>query len=220
MLDDLLSSAGIDRPLDADRLRRVIDLAGERGVLRPVLVDLAAEGAPVEAELVEVQRLRELTAADEARVVSLLDDAGVRGARSLPLPVEDELRRLVRLRVPDMNVASRVVCVLETDGMRRSGPTSEAAWRFFRRTNGSVTLTCSDHRPTQVEIIWRTRVEVTSGRRARIRRVFVPDQADFDAVTLPARLWPLYALVRPFRLVSTRSARLRRSASGAEPGRS
>lgn len=204
MLDDLLTATRIRRPLDPDTLTRVLAVAVQRRTLRPVLVDLAAEGAAVEAELAAVQRLRELAATDGVQVMELIDRAGVRGARTLPLPVEDELLRLVRVRVPDVRVASRVVGVLEADGMRRWGPTSDSAWRFFRRTHGSVTLTCLDSRPTRVEIIWHTRPEPAGGWRAKVRKVFVPVQADFDAITLPGPLWPLYALVRPIRLVLTK----------------
>lgn len=204
MLDDLLSATGIDRPLDEAALTRVLAAAVQRRTLRPVLVDLAAEGAPVDDELTAVQRLRDLAAADAVHVVDVLDRAGVRGARSLPLPVEDELLRLVRIRVPDERVATAAVRALEADGMRRWGPTGEGAWRAYRRSHGSVTLTCLDERPTRAEVVWHTRADTVTGWRRVLRTAFVPTQADFDTVALPGPLWPLYSVLRPLRLVLAR----------------
>jgi hypothetical protein len=213
MLDQLLSDLGLARPLDEAQRARLLVAAAQRRCLRPVLVELAAEGAPVDDDLAAVQRLRELAAVDADEVATTLADAGVR-ARTLPLGVEDELLRLVRLKLPDVSAASHAIDVLEADGMRRWGPTGAGAWRSYRRSHGRVTLTRLDDRPTRVEVVWRDEPTPRSGVLGRLQRVLTPGQADFDAVALPGFLWPLYQLVRPVRLVLTKLG-LRR---GETPG--
>lgn len=213
MLDQLLSDLGLARPLDEAQRARLLVVAAQRRCLRPVLVELAAEGAPVEDDLAAVQHLRELAAIDADAVATTLADAGVK-ARTLPLGVEDELLRLVRLKLPDVRSASQAIDVLEADGMRRWGPTGAGAWRSYRRSHGRVTLTRLDDRPTRVELVWRDEPAPRSGLLGRLQRLLTPGQADFDAVALPGFLWPLYLLVRPVRLVLTKLG-LRR---GATPG--
>jgi protein-L-isoaspartate O-methyltransferase len=204
MLDDLLAAEGVARPLGADTLSELMTLAAQRRMLRPVLVELADEGYPVEHELAAVQRLRDLAATDAAAVVELLSSAGVSGAQVLALPVEDELLRLVRVRMPDGREALRAVEALEADGMRRWGPSSAGAWNAHLRTHHGVTLTCLDERPTRVELIWRSPPD-TAGRWQRsVRKLLVPTQADFDTVALPGWSWPVYWLVRPARLLLSR----------------
>ncbi len=213
MLEQLLTELGIARPIDDGGRTRLLVAAVQRRCLRPVLVELAAEGAPVDDQLVAVQRLRDLAAIDADEVATVLADAGGR-ARTLPLGVDDELLRLVRLRLPDVRAATRAVEVLEASGMRRWGPTGTGAWRSYQRSHGRVTLTRLDDRPTRVELVWRDEPEPRGGLLGKLQRALTPGQADFDAVALPGFAWPIYWLVRPLRLLLSRVG-LRR---GATPG--
>ncbi len=102
--------------------------------------------------------------------------------------------------------------------MRRWGPTGAGAWRSYRRTHGSVTLTRLDERPTRVELVWRNEPAPKSGLVGAVARLLTPGQADFDAISLPGPLWPLYWLVRPIRLVLAKLGIRRGAAPGDDLG--
>ena len=82
MLDQLLSDLGLARPLDEAQRARLLVAAAQRRCLRPVLVELAAEGAPVDDDLAAVQHLLELAAIDADAVATTLAEAGVRARTS------------------------------------------------------------------------------------------------------------------------------------------
>ncbi len=217
MLEQLLTELDVARPIDDAGRTRLLVAAVQRRCLRPVLVELAAEGAPVDDQLAAVQRLRDLAAIDADDVAAVLAEAGVR-ARTLPLGVDDELLRLVRLKLPDVRATTRAVEVLEASGMRRWGPTGNGAWRSYQRSHGRVTLTRLDDQPTRVELVWRDEPGPRDGLMGKLQRALTPGQADFDAVALPGFAWPIYWLVRPVRLLLSRMGVRRRATPGDDLG--
>lgn len=200
MLDKLLTNLGFTVPLDDHEIERVMVDAIHARRLRPVLMELVASGHDVSEHLRACEELISLTAAAAERVVDMLGASGVKSS-SIPPTADDELLRRARVRVPAGNAATRAVEVLERDGrLRRIGPTKTSAWNSHMRTNTSVLLDPLDDDPTMIELVWAS----DAPRLPRLRRLVTPTQADFDVVDLPDRLWPLYHLVRPPRLVLQR----------------
>jgi hypothetical protein len=199
-VDDLLADLGVtsgDEFDDAARAAVLVE-AIRRRQLPAVLRALDAAGQPVDSELEACRAIVEETAAEQRRLAGLLADAGV-PVTSPPVDSEDELLRLVRFQLTGHSTADAAVDALEHAGYRRWGPSTGGAWEAVKRLQPGVSLTRLDDDPTRVELWWRTPSE-----QSRIRKLLTPNEADYQLITLPRRLWPLYGAVRPLRLVAER----------------
>ena len=192
--------------------QRLVD-AIQDGCLRQVLRELSALlpqlDRPAQARVAEAaDALAAIDAAVDAerlRLVQRLTGSGVGVRAPLHHPTDRPLH-IVTLRVarPEVPLAA---AELERAGYRRLGPAGDAAWRAFRAVQGGCTFVAVDGAdPFRVELRWAERPVATRGL---IGRLLTPNQADFDAVTLPVRLWPVYTLVHVVCLTARRFQRRR-----------
>ena len=182
------------------------------GRLRPVLQELRDRlpglAPPARARVREATEalaaIDAAVAAERRRLVERLDARSVRARPPRSKPPDRPLR-VVALAVAPGDVATATE-VLEAAGYRRLGPTGAAAWRAFRATRGECDFVRVGPEPFRLQLSW-TRPLAARGLAGRL---LAPHASDFDAVSLPAWLWPGYSLVRlvllPLRRLRPRHA--------------
>jgi hypothetical protein len=188
---DPLSSAEVDEAIteaiQAGSLNELIGalLADSNRLSPPARLRVMAADEAVEAIEMDVD--------DECRrLTALLDARGIRATSAdhrsgRPL-------HLVALQVErdDVSEAARLIV---SAGYRRLGARGDAAWRSMRATRSGCSFVPIDDAPFQVELGWPGGVPP-----GFVSRLLAPHDTDFDAVTLPVRLWPVYSLVHLVRL--------------------
>lgn len=152
-----------------------------------------------DGDRVLVERLKEcLTAIATERAartdaaVFALQEAGIPAA-TIPFAGDDPVIPNVAIRVGPRE-ATRAVETLESAGYGRDAPTDPGPWASYRRTLPAVRLVPTDDRPGCIEVRWK------EGGGRPIHRLLHPVDSDWEAVTVPATLWPLYHLVHLVRL--------------------
>lgn len=196
-----------------------IEAVGERladaiqdGRLRETLTELRAPDSRLTTEAREmvaraaavVDAIDTAVATERARLVHELTARGVTPGPSPVTPTTRPLHIVSFSIAPDL--VDQATDVLTRCAYRRLAPSAPAAWRAFRATRGTCTFVGPDRDPFRVELTWSTRPVASRGA---LGRLLAPQPSDFDAVTLPAPLWPLYTLVRLLRLPARRWRRHR-----------
>ncbi len=118
-------------------------------------------------------------------------------------------RHSATLLLADADAALAAARVLEAQGYRPWEPIDGPAEPVLRRFRSTLTVARTDDVTIVLELRWPG-----SPIAARLPTMLVPNENDYEAIVLPAALWPLYLLVRPLRLVAERLG-LRRSADHA-----
>ena len=124
-------------------------------------------------------------------------------------------------------------------GFRRADQWTAAAWKSSLRYATSMSFIRPDENATRIDLHWRIRgfrkaeSEVSCvfqrakgympnvndipkrgfGRRLHLGPLFTPGRGDWLAASLPQPLWPLYSLIRPFRLIMDRMGNRRSGGS-------
>lgn len=151
-------------------------------------------------------RIGESTRAERDRLVTLLDAEEVQVTATA---VSDQ-RHTVEIDVAPAD-APQAAAALEAAGFRTSCSFARGAAESMWRTGDSQVYTRDGEATTVVDLRWRRR------RGGRLRRLFGPTRADWDAVELPTALWWAYSLVRPVRLVAERLGLRSADHSALEP---
>lgn len=148
--------------------------------------------------------------AEERRVVSLLAEQGV------PATVEtapvDRQNHTMHLAVGDVDDAFRVADVLAGDGFERWENWTGGAAESFRRSATQLTMARTEAVTVVIRVAWRS-----ADHGSLVQRALTPTAGDWGMVSLPARLWPVYRFVRPFRLVVERLGLRRHNEVGLGP---
>ena len=139
------------------------------------------------------QRIRTSNEEERDRLLRVLGDAGV---PVVAVSVSDQ-RHTLEIEVAPAD-APGAMAALEGDGFRTSCSFGPGALESMWRTGDSQVLTRDGAATTVVQLRWRQR------RDGRLRRLFGPSRADWDAVALPTWLWWGYSIVRPFRFLAER----------------
>lgn len=147
----------------------------------------------VAAVLTTSQRIRTANEAERDRIEAMLGDAGVPVAHTW---VSDQ-RHAVRIEVSPSDAPEAAV-ELQRVGFRSIRSWTAGALESLQRTADVQVFTRDGAASTVVELRWRER------RRGRLHRLLGPTPADWDAITLPTRLWWGYSIVRPIRLLAER----------------
>jgi hypothetical protein len=152
------------------------------------------------------RQIRATNEAERDRLCELLVAAGVSvGATS----VSDQ-RHTLRIEVAPAD-APGAAAVLRAAGFRSSRSWTAGALESWRRVGDTQVFTFDGPATTVVQLRWRQR------RRGRLQQLFGPTPADWDAVSLPTRLWWAYSLGRPVRLVAERLGLRSADHSALEP---
>ena len=151
-------------------------------------------------------RIRASNEAELGRLVSMLDDAGVPVAAST---VSDQ-RHTVEIDVTPAD-APQAAAALLGNGFASSCSFEGGALESMWRTGDSQVFTRDGVATTVVQLRWRQR------RTGRLRRLFGPSRADWDAVDLPTWLWWGYSIVRPIRFAAERLGLRSADHSALEP---
>ena len=129
-------------------------------------------------------------------IVGTLADQGIAPTTE---PIVEPLlqRHTAEFEMADADQAKAAAKALEAEGFDVWEPTTRGAGRVHEFCHSVLTLA----RTTDVTVAVRLR---WPSPNQRIPGAFVPNQADFAAVDLPAALWPIYFAVRPARLLAER----------------
>ncbi len=152
------------------------------------------------------RRIRTSNEAERDRLVMLLSDAGVAVTDT---SVSDQ-RHTLRLEVAPGD-AVLAAAVLRTAGFDTSRSWTAGALQSWWRVGDSQVFTFDGPATSVVQLRWRQR------RRGRLQQLFGPTPADWDAVSLPKRLWWAYSIVRPIRLLAERLGLRSADHSALEP---
>lgn len=151
-------------------------------------------------------RIRAANEAERDRLVELLSAAGVPVAAT---SVSDQ-RRTVRVEVVPVD-APHAAAVLRDAGFQSSRSWTAGALQSWWRAGDTQVFTFDGPATIVVQLRWRQR------RRGRLQQLFGPTPADWDVVSLPARLWWAYSIVRPVRLLAERLGLRSTDHSALEP---
>ncbi len=109
--------------------------------------------------------------------------------------------RLMQIYSFDLEVESddldQAMAVFAEQGYLHWSPDTGGAWQAFKRLNHRMELITTDTVTTRLNVSWRQPLATT-----KLSRIFRPRTADMQRVHLPDALWPLYYLVRPFRVLA------------------
>jgi hypothetical protein len=145
-------------------------------------------------------------AAEQDRVIALLQDAGIDAAPKRDQASGNQFHSFeLRVAPGDLEAA---LAVADSEGFRRWAPTHGGGWESYRRTHTDVTLIRTDDVTTRWVLRWSD-----AKRSGRLQNLLQPSGVDYGLIDLPTRLWPLYHLIRPLRLVFERLLRFRRQAA-------
>ena len=143
------------------------------------------------------RNIGERVGSEVAWVVKRLAEAGItatpEGDPGAPQP-----RHAAVLSLGDAEAALAAAEVLAGEGFLPWEPVSGAGRHIHRRFGSDLTLA----RTTDVTLVITLRRPSSSPRR--LPKALLPTANDFDLVTLPGPLWPLYFIIRPVRLVLER----------------
>ena len=106
---------------------------------------------------------------------------------------------LIELSAPDAPTARRIVDLLEADRYVSWRDLEGGAARSFFATRDELTLVRTEGTAFTVRMSWPA-----AKLAERLPSALLPAQPDWEAISLPERLWPLYFLVRPVRLIRDR----------------
>lgn len=179
--DSQLIEAVHDRTLVAWATSRAANDAND-AVAQSVLTTCSTIGSQVRDEL--------------ARLDTLIASAGLTADLVAGGDGSEQIHA-IDARVDSYDTARRVADVAETVGYRRWGPAWEGgAEQSFRRTSRVLTLALSGDVTRVLSLRWPS-----TSKLNRLPSVIRPNAADWEFVSLPGFLWPLYFLIRPVRLV-------------------
>ncbi len=139
------------------------------------------------------------TGAEVARALEHLRERGIE-AQPEGDPQAPSQRRAAAITVGSSDEGLAAVRHLEDLGYRSWDPLAGAAQAIHRRFRSNVTLA----RTTDATMVLDVRWPSPSGLAGRLPGFLIPNENDYDALTLPAALWPLYLLARPLRLLVER----------------
>jgi len=150
----------------------------------------------------EVQRIcgaiGDRLAAELSEVIAHLDQAGI-AASSVGDLATPKQRHVGALTVADSSTAMAAVETLNAIGYQ-SWETTEGPGRAINlRFRAELTLAKTTDVTVALNLRWPA-----NGVAGAVPSALVPNANDFDTVSLPASLWPLYFLVRPVRLMVER----------------
>ncbi|MFK7917753.1 MAG: cyclopropane-fatty-acyl-phospholipid synthase family protein [Ilumatobacter sp.] len=125
-------------------------------------------------------------------------------------------RHEVRIEVDSFATAAAAAAALEPLGFEQWERWTGAASRSFAAHGTHLTVARTRAHSEVLRISWRT--EPSTGRvRRLLRSLLRPTQGDWAMTSLPVRLWPLYSILRPVRLVLERTGRRDPHAAGLGP---
>ena len=134
-----------------------------------------------------------------SRLDALIASAGLK-AHLAPAGDGSDQIHAIDAKVDSYDTARRVADVAQTLGYRRWGVAYVGgAEQSFKRMSRVLTLAL----PGDVTRVFSVRWPSTS-KLNRVPSALRPNAADWDFVSLPSFLWPLYFLLRPIRLVLER----------------
>ena len=135
---------------------------------------------------------------DVSSVIDHLAETGI-DATIVGDPTAAGQRHGATISVADADTAMSAVEAMTKLGYVAWDAIGGAAGTVLRRFKGEITMA----RTTDVTVAIGVRWPVASAA-ARVPEALVPNENDFDLVSLPNALWPAYFLIRPARLVAER----------------
>ncbi len=101
----------------------------------------------------------------------------------------------------------RAISLLGARGFRTQRELSSGGVKALSKVGSEIILVPDSSSLTRVILQWRQ-----AGARKGIRRILTPSLSDLAATRLPRRLWWIYFILRPFRLLATKTKRHRAAA--------
>ena len=120
-------------------------------------------------------------------------------------PTTPTQRHSATLVLDDADQALAAADALAANGYRPWQPIHGPGGQVLRYLGNTLTMARTDEVTMVLDLRWPP-----SSVAARLPAALRPNENDFDAVSLPTTMWPLYLVVRPLRLVAERLG-LRRS---------
>ncbi len=148
------------------------------------------------------QAIGRRTADDVEAVIAHLGHLGI-SAEIDGDPAAPAQRHHATLRFGRVDQAISAASTLLAHGYQPWQPIEGAAGAALRRTGSSLTVARTTDVTTVLDLGWPS----PTGPVGAIPDILIPNESDYAAIDLPARLWPLYFALRPVRLLAERIGR-------------
>lgn len=136
---------------------------------------------------------------EKKKTVQRLKDKGIRvgneGSHTTPRPMQIHSFNL-KVEPADLD---RAMDVFAQQGFLHWGPKSAGGWQLYKRFNHAIDLIKTDEVTTRLIVRWGEPVSAN-----KLSRIVRPSAVDMLWADLPSGMWPLYYLLRPFRIVADR----------------